>query len=204
MLPVLSFAYDSSWKVPTVGECFRLWTKYQMLPNIKSHCTMVARVALTLSRRFAKAGYPLDENLVIASGLLHDLAKTYTIYYGGDHAKLGAGWVLQETQNPAIAQAVISHVLWEFDSGELAIDKNPCTLPILISYADKRVKHDRIVTLKDRFEDLLKRYGTDDKKIRLITENYEQSIKMENALIAFGVDIELIPRHIARLKKERI
>lgn len=203
MLPILPFAYNEAWKVPTMQECFRLWNKYQMMPHIKAHCLMVARTALTLAERFERAGRPLRRDLVLASALLHDLAKSYTIYYGGDHAKLGAGWVMQETQNPAIAQAVIAHVLWFFDGGELAIDKNPCTLPILISYADKRVQHDRLVSLEDRFADLIKRYGTDQQKIDLININFEQSKKMENALVCAGVDISLDLKQLVRIKQER-
>lgn len=200
MLPLLTFEYNDTWKVPTMQECFRLWNKYQMMPHIKAHCLTVARTALTLAKRFELAGRPLREDLVLASALLHDLAKSYTIYYGGDHAKLGAAWVMQEIQNPVIAQAVIAHVLWFFDEGEQAIDKNPCTLPILISYADKRVQHDKIVTLDERFEDLIKRYGTSQDKIDLININYEQSKKMENALMRFGVDINLDPKQLVKIK----
>lgn len=201
--PNLLFPYNEEWKVPTVGECFRIWQKYQMMPHIKAHCLMVARVALTLARRFEKAGYPLREDLVLASALLHDIAKSYTIYFGGDHAILGCAWVMQEIQNPLIAQAVLAHVIWFFDEGEQAIEKNPCTLANLISYSDKRVQHDRLVTLSGRFEDLIKRYGTTEEKKRLININYTQSKKIENAFIQFGVDINLEPRQLVRIKQER-
>jgi putative nucleotidyltransferase with HDIG domain len=201
--PNLLFPYHEEWKVPTVGECFRIWKKYQMMSHIKAHCLMVARVALTLARRFEKAGYPLREDLVLASALLHDIAKSYTIYFGGDHAILGSAWVMQEIQNPLIAQAVLAHVIWFFDEGEQAIEKNPCTLANLISYSDKRVQHDRLVTLSGRFEDLIKRYGTTEEKRRLININYTQSQKIENAFIRFGVDIKLEPGQLVRIKQER-
>ena len=90
-----------------------------------------------------------------------------------------------------------------FDEGEQAIEKNPCTLPNLISYADKRVQHDRLVTLSGRFEDLLKRYGTSEEKRRLININYAQSQKIENAFIQFGVDINIEPGQLVRIKQER-
>lgn len=201
--PNLYFPYNEDWKVPGIGECFRLWQKYQMMSHIKGHCLMVARVALTMAKRFAKAGYPIREDLVLSSALLHDIAKSYTICFGGDHAVLGSAWVMQETQNPAIAQAVLAHVIWFFDEGEQAIEKNPCTLPNLISYADKRVQHDRLVPLAGRFEDLLKRYGTSEEKRRLININYEQSQKIENAFIKFGVDVNIEPGQLVRIKQER-
>lgn len=201
--PNILFPYNEEWRIPTIGECFRLWQKYQMMPHIKAHCLMVARVALTLAKRFAKAGYPIREDLVLASALLHDIAKSYTIYFGGDHATLGCAWVMQEVQNPLIAQAVLAHVIWFFDEGEQAIEKNPCTLANLISYSDKRVQHDKLVTLSGRFEDLLKRYGTTEEKRRLININYAQSQKIENAFTAFGVDITIEPRQLVRIKQER-
>ena len=109
--PNLYFPYNEEWKVPGIGECYRIWQKYQMMPHIKAHCLMVARVAMTLARRFARAGFPLRDDLVLSSALLHDIAKSYTICFGGDHAVLGSAWVMQETQNPAIAQAVLAHVI---------------------------------------------------------------------------------------------
>lgn len=201
--PNILFPYNEEWKVPTVGECFRIWQKYQMMPHIKAHCLMVARVALTLAKRFAKAGHPIREDLVLASALLHDIAKSYTIYFGGDHAILGCAWVMQEIQNPLIAQAVLAHVIWFFDEGEQAIEKNPCTLANLISYSDKRVQHDKLVTLSGRFEDLIKRYGSTEEKRRLININYAQSQKIENGFVQFGVDINLEPGQLVRIKQER-
>lgn len=201
--PNILFPYNEEWKVPSVGECFRIWQKYQMMPHIKAHCLMVARVAMTLAKRFAKAGYPIREDLVLASALLHDIAKSYTIYFGGDHAILGCAWVMQEIQNPLIAQAVLAHVIWFFDEGEQAIEKNPCTLANLISYSDKRVQHDKLVTLSGRFEDLIKRYGSTEEKRRLININYAQSQKIENAFVRFGVDVNLDPGQLVRIKQER-
>lgn len=201
--PNILFPYNEEWKVPSVGECFRIWQKYQMMLHIKAHCLMVARVAMTLAKRFAKAGYPIREDLVLASALLHDIAKSYTIYFGGDHAILGCAWVMQEIQNPLIAQAVLAHVIWFFDEGEQAIEKNPCTLANLISYSDKRVQHDKLVTLSGRFEDLIKRYGSTEEKRRLININYAQSQKIENAFVRFGVDVNLDPGQLVRIKQER-
>ena len=111
--------------------------------------------------------------------------------------------VMQETQNPAIAQAVLAHVIWFFDEGGQAIENNPCTLPNLISYADKRVRHDKVVSLSDRFQDLLKRYGTSEEKIRLINMNYAQSQKIEDALIRSGVDIELEQSRLVRVQNTK-
>lgn len=84
--------------IPDEGECFRLWDEYEMMEHIKGHSIMVAKVALEISLRLKQKGYLVDEKLVYATGLLHDIAKTYTIKNGGYHSQLGAVWMLDRTK----------------------------------------------------------------------------------------------------------
>ena len=51
-----------------------------------------------------------------------------------------------------------------------------------IIYADKRVMHNRIVPLDERFEDLYARYGTTDYIRQRLAESLEQSREIERAL----------------------
>ncbi len=37
--------------------------------------------------------------------------------------------------------------------------RGPVTESLVVNYADKRVKHDQVVTIEDRFHDLVERYG---------------------------------------------
>ena len=44
----------------------------------------------------------------------------------------------------------------------------PITESLIVNYADKRVKHDQIVTIQERFEDLIDRYAkTEQHRVRL-------------------------------------
>ncbi len=183
--PSLEFDYAAPMPqkhVPTEKECYLLWEKYAMLPHIGEHCTCVADFAVALALRAKEQGYPLDIMEVRAAGLLHDIAKSYTVKHGGSHAQLGATWVLQETHNPAIAQAVLHHVLWPWQSGPLAALAKPVRLPLLISYADKRVRHTVFTSLESRFEDLLERYGVNESHRVSIQYNFAQSKGLEDAL----------------------
>ena len=113
MLPSLEFPADPSWVVPE-RQCSRLWDKYDMMPHIREHCRAVAGVAVEIVRRAEERGAvpegrPLTVPLARAAGLLHDIAKSYTIRHGGSHAQLGAAWVREETGNPLLAQAVLFH-----------------------------------------------------------------------------------------------
>lgn len=164
---------------PGQDECAALWDKYAMLPNVRDHSSQVGLVVACLGARLEAAGLRVDRPLVLAGALLHDLAKSYTIRYGGSHSQLGAGWVVQETGNYRLAQMVYHHVHWPW---ELDIENESMLPGLLVLYADKRVKHDRIVTLEERFDDLMRRYGVNAVARAHIRQSHEQGLVLEKAL----------------------
>lgn len=164
---------------PTEAFCKLLWDKYEMLDNIRQHSLLVAHVAATLAQWSVKEGLELDVGAVRASGLLHDLAKTWSVRHGGSHAMLGASWAVQETRHYGIAQGVLLHVHWPWALPE---GRDICCLPIFVLYADKRVRHDQCVTLDERFEDLLERYGRTQRAINGISQSFKQAKNIEAEL----------------------
>ena len=148
-----------------------------MLPHIRDHSLSVASVSLQLAVMARSRGLPVNTRLVEAAALLHDLAKTQTIRYGGNHSQIGGAWVVELTGNLAIAQAVVHHVHWP---GPISVRRH--WLPLCIIYADKRVKHERIVSLDERFEDLLQRYGTTAQRRHGIHLSLQQSRLIETRL----------------------
>lgn len=187
MLPALEFPADPSWIVPDEKQCALLWDRYDMMPHIRDHCRAVARVAMEIVRRAEMRGVipegrPLTVPLARAAGLLHDIAKTYTIRHGGSHAQLGAAWVREETGNPLLAQAVLFHVEWPWSGGELDDVRDPMRLPVIVAYADKRAKHAQVVSIKERFDDLLVRYGISADKVENIAANYAHVQAVEQAI----------------------
>ena len=178
-LPELT-EFSQKWPAPPdEQECLALWDKYGMWPNIRQHSRMVAHIAKTLALYSKEKGIEVDEAACNAAGLLHDLAKTYCLEYGGSHALLGGAWVAQETGNFAISQGVLLHVHWPwlFPKG-----KKICCLPIFVIYADKRVKHDQCVTLNERFDDVLVRYGKGAAARRGIEKSFHKTLLMEKLL----------------------
>ena len=113
--------------VPDDTACFALWDKFDMLPNIRRHSLLVAHIATTLARRAAEIGIAVNVEEVRASGLLHDIAKTYCVRHGGSHAQVGASWVVSETGNQTIAQGVLLHVWWPWIVPQ---GSEICTLPL--------------------------------------------------------------------------
>ena len=178
-LPQLAPSNQKQGCVPTDEDCFALWRKYAMLPNVQKHSLMVAHIATWLAERLQHAGVALSVQLVRASALLHDLAKSYCILHGGGHASLGAAWAVAELRNYALAQGVLTHVCWPWEIPDAC---HIGQLPFLVIYADKRVKHDQCVTIEQRYEDLLMRYGHTSGACRSILASLEQGRQIENAL----------------------
>jgi hypothetical protein len=104
---------------------------------------------------------------------LHDISKFHTIQNGGDHCAIG-GERARELGLHVVAPLIERHVAigeWDPDG--------PVTEAELINYSDKRVRHTDIVTLDERFDDLLERYGKTDVIRARITEHWKTVKKME-------------------------
>ncbi len=147
-------AFDPSLRVPDDEQCAEYWTRFSMLENVAEHSQKVAMIATFLAARARKMGLNVDVPTVRASALLHDIAKTYCIRHGGNHSQLGGAWAMELTGNPVISSGVTHHVHWPFE-----LDLTKYFTPLAVIYADKRVNHTELVSIRQRFEDLVIRYG---------------------------------------------
>ena len=168
---------DPALPVPDDAACVEYWARRDMLENVAQHSRQVARVATFIARRAKELGIAVDVPTVHASAMLHDIAKTYCIRHGGNHSQLGGAWVMELTGNPAIATGVTHHVYWPF-----ALDVASYVTPLAVIYADKRVRHDQLVSIRSRFDDLVERYGTTDYIRGRIEVTRDQALKLEACL----------------------
>jgi len=143
--------------IPSREECLVVMSRCGMLENIVSHSLEVARVALFISAELNRKGQRIDLGLVEAASLLHDLAKTECLKTKDDHARRGCQ-VLKEMGYGRVGDVVAQHI-WLEKSGDLSCVSEE----EVVNYADKRVMHDRIVSLEERFSDLKARYGLNPK-----------------------------------------
>ena len=180
---------------PTLPECLDLMTAYRMLPNIQAHSCRVRDVALMVGEHLLAAGVEVSLPLLEAGALLHDLAKTATLHNGREHARLGAQWLI-DLGYPAVAEIVREHV-W--------LSRNPTEpWPLreveLVNYADKRVLHDLVVSLSQRFADLRTRYGRTPEIVERITTNERRSLCLENKIFT---QLNIIPDDILVINERR-
>jgi len=174
--------------VPTTSECLALIDRYEMLPNIREHSFVVARVAETIVNRLdlpGNSGCILPEvELVRAGALLHDIAKTKCLGGDCDHADEG-GCICAELGYPEIATIVREHVILS-DFVSETCRRGTFRAKEIVYYSDKRVMHDKIVSLEERLDYIIDHYsrGSDSIKQR-IRDNFALCMELESCIFSF-------------------
>jgi putative nucleotidyltransferase with HDIG domain len=124
-----------------------------MLPHILRHSELVTEVALLIGHKLNDYRQNLDLALVEAGALLHDIAKTMCLDTKENHA-LSGGDLLGDLGYPAVADIVRQHICLD----RKVVCSDVVTEAALVNYADKRVKHEEIVNIEERFRDVKERY----------------------------------------------
>jgi uncharacterized protein len=166
--------------IPTVGQCFELMERYGMLENIKAHSIMVEKVANLIAREVIKTGVNISMDLITAGALMHDIAKTSCLNTRNNHALIGSE-ICVSNHFEEIAGIVREHVIIEGFDSESVVNETE-----IIYYADKRINHDKLVSLEERLEYLLIRYAKGNKRIEeLIEENFVRCRKVEKKIFSY-------------------
>ena len=139
--------------IPTRSQCLMLMERAKMPEHIQKHSFVVAQIALYLGGLLNQNSVRLNLLLLEAGALLHDIAKDRTLSTAERHEKVGAR-MLEDWGYPLLSPIVKEHVVLD-----RTVLRGPITESLLVNYADKRVKHDQIVSLGDRFSDLIRRYA---------------------------------------------
>jgi HD superfamily phosphodiesterase len=175
----------------TREECFSLMEHQRMLPNIVRHSIVVERVAVGITRALIRAGHAFDLWEVSAAALLHDITKTRSIHTHENHAISGEQF-LKELGCPRIGEIVGCHI-----ELPISIADGPLSSEEIVNYADKRVLHEDIVTLEQRFEDLIARYGLTREHSHRLKRMAKQSCLIEEKIFsAINLEPEALPHLI--------
>lgn len=154
-----------------------------MLSNIRDHSFMVARVAKALIDGLIRNGVPYTPNTkeVIAGALLHDIAKTRCLQNNSHHAQDGQN-ICNKLGYPHIGEIVLEHVVLK-NFNDTLYTRGEFGAKELVYYADKRVRHDQVVSLQDRLDYILERYGKGDPvKEQHIRTNFSTTFRFEELL----------------------
>ncbi|MHC4206874.1 MAG: HD domain-containing protein [Planctomycetota bacterium] len=164
--------------LPTRKECLALLAEYHVPPHIVSHSKAVAKLAVFLAQRLNENGAAINVTHLEGACLLHDLLRVHDFketdynrfeqalpeeekakwqrlrakYKASSHEDAACDIFIE--QYPILASTIKRHrymaLLDEKDKPESWEEK-------LLYYADKRVKHEKIVSLKERLTEGHKR-----------------------------------------------
>lgn len=177
---------------PSRQFCKALMAKYLVPEHIQKHCEEVAHIAGILGKAFLAKGMQMCLGTVEAASLVHDIAKMYCIEHGGRHNEVGAQWIVQELENPLMAQAVLFHNY--LPPEDIVLERHWCT--VLLFYADSRVQHTECVSLKVRYDGFVERYGKTDAIRDHIALVREQAYTIEKMIAQYiQEDIDTLLQH---------
>lgn len=156
----------------------QLYQQYKTPLHVVKHCEKVAYVAGKIAEEYLKKGVNLDYESINFACLLHDVLKLVDFDAGMDHSR-AAYHMLNEIGESFIAEIIKKHAF----EGIVDDENQPFTLEQkIMTYADKRVLHENIVSLKERFEDGKIRYNPNNENEEWQQKVYEAYFQLEKQL----------------------
>ena len=153
--------------IPTREECLLILKNNGTPSNVIQHTQKVAEFAAEIADNLLEKGIKVNRGLVVAGALLHDIEKVKE-----DHSAKGAS-ILEKKGYPEVAKIIKYHSYYDMEKDnhfELTIEQK------IVFYADKRIMHDRKVSIRERYDDLKKRYEFDLSKEKEFAEKIEREL----------------------------
>ena len=142
-----------NYETPSLIECRVLLTKkFPVARSLLEHCQKVAQVASRLAEELNRSGGQLNLDLVVAAGLLHDLAKGQP-----NHAQTGEK-ILKELGFSAVAKIVGTHTdIFPREKDQLIEEE-------VLYLADKMVRGNQLVPLQESYQIPKERFASDPQR----------------------------------------
>jgi len=161
------------YDVPTRGECEAILRDIACVnERIYAHSCTAAEVAGKISDSLSRSGHRMDKELIIAAGLLHDMFK------GEPYHDRKAAHALADMGFTELAQMVAVHT---------DIVCSPQTLingAEVLYLADKLVSGNTIVSLTNRFQKALEKYGHDPEIKKRIEKRLQNAVMIKKKIEA--------------------
>jgi len=166
------------YNLPTRKECQAIIEEHHVPPHIVKHSMAVAKLAVFLAQRLTEKGITVDVNLVDRACLLHDIVRIcdfkeldYSRFEQPVTAEDKAKWQQSRAKYEGIPHEYAAYDILKdkFPALALTIKKHRYIAVLdeeekpntweekLVYYADKRVMHDKIVSLEERLTEAHKR-----------------------------------------------
>ena len=162
--------------IPSEKECLEILKRFKVPENIIEHSIKVKELSVKIAKKLIEKGEKINLKLLVAGALLHDVSKFDCLESDVRHGDHGCERILEIGMIKQISDIVRKHAL----NSILSTDHPRTWEEKIVYYADKRVNHNRIVTLKQRFDYLRKRYPM---AVDTINRSYPKVVELEKELL---------------------
>jgi alpha-ribazole phosphatase len=179
------------WRdIPTERECRAIWALHGTPRPVIEHSLVVAEAARLLAVHLNLKGRNLNTDLIVAAGLLHDLARKEP-----RHAAAGAT-VLRDLGYRHLAEIVAVHM-------DIPLQRSGLGEAELVYLADKYVDGSRIISMDERFPVSMRRYGGEPEIQEAIRRRWRHAgIVKDRIERILECSVESVfQRHMAGLKR---
>jgi molybdenum cofactor cytidylyltransferase len=151
-------------RFPSEEDCLKLLEDVKVNERVLLHSKEVARIALALAEHMNSMGCRVNLGLVMAAGLLHDIARERP-----EHAKAGAE-IVSGLGYGAVADIIAQH---------MDIDSRAAEAPgeaAIVYLADKMVKENKAHPLEERLSESLARFADNKEAAENIRDRFNKAI----------------------------
>ena len=152
-----------------------LWDRYHLPPYKRIHCETVGKVALMIAKM--TKGEKVNEHLLVASALLHDIDKNIEKLAGEQHPDTGVRVLKQEGMDE-VAEVIRTHplhMILDEKTGPITIEQQ------VLFIADKMTKQD-FIGLEKRF-DLWRTEDKDEISRKVLDASYPKAIALRDEIL---------------------
>ncbi|MGQ9597093.1 MAG: HD domain-containing protein [Thermoproteota archaeon] len=162
-------------RIPDEKECLEILREEGVNNSVLKHAVKVAEVAKHLTRKIKSKGYVVDEELVMAGALLHDVGRAVT--HDVSHGIIGGKIIREEGLDERLARIVERHVGGGISKEEAErlrlghFNLIPKTLEEkIVCYADKLVDGDRRIDFSETLKYFIGKLGVGHSAIKRLEE----------------------------------
>lgn len=169
-------------KHPTKQECMKILDEYGTPDHVRGHCAAVAHAACAIGKALNDHGFSFDIELVRASSLLHDIARTEDRHWDiGAEIARKKGYVQE-------AEIIQKHMMYT----PFALLEEAKEIDI-VCLADKLVKEDSYVGIDERIDYIIKkaeRAGHPEARVSLLEKKEETKKFLHDIEEVIGISID--------------
>lgn len=169
-------------KHPTREECERLLQEYGTPEHVRRHCRAVAQTAYTVAEALNHNGYDLNLDLILAAGLLHDIARVED-----RHWDVGAE-LMDRLGYHEEAKIIKVHMDYDFDINDFSVNEAD-----MVCLGDRLVKEDEYVGLDIRIDYIIDKaikFGHSDHVPRILEKKGRSEIYIKHLESEIGCTID--------------